>query len=686
VSTIRHRNTSVALALAVVTLPSLLLASDLQTHRFVLPAATAFEDGQGAHAVMLNDSGAVVLYNRVLIEDDGPGMGSDADWLKTDRAPTTEISGDTRVMKTLHIDRLGAFEAQLIAPPGVRIELNGHDLAPSSNSPTLEIPPSLLKEGDNEVVLSSLGGKGQTIKIAPTEDILRNNPERKNWPQRSFESTNAGKTWEPIHGEYMVRVHLTQYLPHGDVVSPVIELGGGLQNPDPLLTPVSVQSVVLSADADAPAGSQVELAYRAGSSPVYDAATWSDWRDLGSAYPAGSRYLQWKATLSTTDPLKTPLLRSVTVEAKGAKPSAPTWANQLRMGEFHNEEIRYTSMPFEYENPLSPRMVALRQKYKLDDIVAGASSETEKLVRLRDWIAHQWKICAPEDHYPAWDADEILTRKYGFCVQYACTLMQCAISLGYQARFVFGYNPGAFDGGGHEVCEVWSNEHRKWIFYDVNQNWFYFDPKRQEPMSMLEVHDVILKTYYGGQLASLDNPPQRRVRQDDIAVCYGTNMLPSLPPKEFERHFVDGHYTSPTRWLFFNYIPRNNFYEKPYPQPKTQGCDWDWCDYWCWEDAATPKRWLYRNFTARRNDVNWTINQVRFDATLTDKPGAISMQMGTITPYFDTYLVNVDGQGWEESARRFVWQLHPGRNRVEMRIRNTSGVQGPPSFLEVEMF
>jgi hypothetical protein len=205
VSTIRHRNTSVALALAVVTLPSLLLASDLQTHRFVLPAATAFEDGQGAHAVMLNDSGAVVLYNRVLIEDDGPGMGSDADWLKTDRAPTTEISGDTRVMKTLHIDRLGAFEAQLIAPPGVRIELNGHDLAPSSNSPTLEIPPSLLKEGDNEVVLSSLGGKGQTIKIAPTEDILRNNPERKNWPQRSFESTNAGKTWEPIHGEYMVR-------------------------------------------------------------------------------------------------------------------------------------------------------------------------------------------------------------------------------------------------------------------------------------------------------------------------------------------------------------------------------------------------------------------------------------------------------------------------------------------------
>ena len=684
-SAIHFRNISVCLALGVLTLPWRLLAGDIQTCRVVLPAAKAFEEGQGAHGVMLNDSGAVVLYDRVLVEDDGPGMGSDADWLKTDRAPTTEIAGETRVMKTLHIDHLGAFEAQLIAPPGVGIELNGRTLEPSSGSPTLEIPPSLLREGDNEVVLSSLGGKRQTIKIAPTEDILRNAPERKNWPRRSFKSLDGGKTWEAIHGEYMVRLHLTQYVPRGDVVSPVIDLGGGLEDPTPLLTPVSVQSVALSADADAPGGSQVELAFRAGSSPVYDAASWSDWRPSGSAYPAGSRYLQWKAALSSIDPLKTPRLRSVAIEAKLAKPSAPSWAKELRVSAFHNEKIRYTSMPFEYENPLHPRMVALRHKYKLDDVVAGASSETERLVRLRDWIAHQWTICAPAENYPAWDADEILTRKYGFCVQYAVTLMQCAISLGYQARFVFGYNPGAFDGGGHEVCEIWSNEHCKWMFFDVNQDWHYVDPKTLAPLSMLEVHDIILKTYYDGRPASIENAPQRRLPSDDIAVCYGTNMLPGLPPKEFSRHFVDGHFTSPTRWLFFNYIPRNNFYEKPYPQPKTQGADWDWSDYWCWEDAVTPKRWQYRNFTGRRSDVNWTINQVRFDATLTDRPGAISMQMGTVTPFFDAFLVNVDGQGWRESARSFAWHLHAGRNRVEMRIRNTSGVEGPASFLELEM-
>jgi transglutaminase-like putative cysteine protease len=684
-STIHWRSISFGSALAVFTLPWRLLAGDIQTHGVVMPAAKAFEEGQGAHGVMLDESGAVVLYNRVLIEDDGPGIGSDADWLKTDRAPTTEIAGDIRVKKILHIDRLGACEARLIAPPGLSLALNGCALTPSSGSSAVEVPPSMLKEGDNEVILSSLGGKGQTIKIALTEDILRNAPERKNWPRRSFKSTNAGKTWEAIQGEYMVRLHLTQYVPQGDVISPVIELGAGSEDRAPLLTPVLVQSVALSADADAPSGSRVELAFRAGSSPVYDAASWSDWLPSGSAYPAGSRYLQWKATLSSVDPLKTPLLRSVAVEAKLTRAPAPAWAGTLRVDDFHNEQIRYTSMPFAYENPLHPRMVALRRKYKLDDLVAGASSETERLVRLRDWIAHQWAINAPEENYPAFDADEILTRKYGFCVQYAVTLMQCAISLGYQARFVFGYNPGAFDGGGHEVCEIWSNEHSKWMFFDVNENWHLVRAKTLEPMSMLEVHDVILKTYYDGRTASLENAPQRRLRADDIAICYGTNMLPGPPPKEFARHFVDGHYTSPTRWLFFNYIPRNNFYEHPYPQPKTQGAHWDWSDYWCWEDAATPKRWLYRHFTARRSDVNWTINQVRFDATLTETPDMVSMQMGTVTPFFDTFLVNVDGQGWTESPGKFGWPLHPGRNRLEMRIRNTSGIQGPASFLELEM-
>ena len=119
----------------------------------------------------------------------------------------------------------------------------------------------------------------------------------------------------------------------------------------------------------------------------------------------------------------------------------------------------------------------MRRKYKLDAVVSGSASETEQLTRLRDWVSRQWKYQPPAVYYPAWDADEILRRKSGFCVQYAVVLMQTAISLGHQARFVFGDNPGGSYEAGHEVTEIWSNEHRKWIFLDGNVSLHYIDPK-----------------------------------------------------------------------------------------------------------------------------------------------------------------------------------------------------------------
>ncbi len=100
-----------------------------------------------------------------------------------------------------------------------------------------------------------------------------------------------------------------------------------------------------------------------------------------AAVPPGHRYLQWKAVLASRNPLRTPLLRSVAVEAKVRRQPAPAWAGTLKTVAFHNERIRYTSMPFEYEDPLHPRMAALRRKYKLDAVVSGAASETEQFVQ-----------------------------------------------------------------------------------------------------------------------------------------------------------------------------------------------------------------------------------------------------------------------------------------------------------------
>ena len=66
------------------------------------------------------------------------------------------------------------------------------------------------------------------------------------------------------------------------------------------------------------------------------------------------------------------------------------------------------------------------------------------------------------------------------------------------------------------------------------------------------------------------------------------------------------------------------------------------------------------------------------------REGTLAVQMGTVTPNFETFLVNVDSKGWKPAGGEFGWELSPGRNRLEMRTRNVSGVEGPVSWLEVE--
>jgi hypothetical protein len=607
----------------------------------------------------------------------------------TDRAPTTKLADDVRIRKVLHVERPEALEARLYVERGVQIEVNGSRIEAPSNTRFPTIPVGLLRPGNNEIVLSAMPEGSPSIKMALPEDIYRNAPERRGTPRRSFTSTDGGKTWKPAQGEYMVRLHLVQYATSGHVISPTIDLAGDEDRGSPLLAPSAVTAVRLKPRATTPEGTAVSLEARTGPCPVYDPARWSPWQPAADvAAPQGHRYLQWRATLTSSRPTQTPVLEDVAVEADVVA-SPPAWASQVIVTDVKNAEIRYTSIPFEYEDPNHPRMVALRKKYKLDDVVAGATSEMDKMVRLREWVARQWRFTAPKENYPAWDADEILTRKYGFCVQYAIVFMQCATALGHQTRFVFGNHSGALDGGGHEVCEWWSNDYGKWVFFDINQSWHHVNPKTGEPYNLLEIHDAIIRHYYGGEFADWRRRPQKTEDakySPDFAACYGGSTVPNEPVNEKMKawHIKDGLYRVPSRWLNLRYVPRNNYLTKPRPVPMLQGAHWDYSDYIVWEDAQTPKEWLYRNFTSRRSDLAWTIQQVRFDVTPAAEPGAVTVQMGTSTPYLDTFLVKVGEADWRPSEATFTWPLKAGVNRLEMRTRNTSAIDGPVSFIEVQ--
>jgi hypothetical protein len=368
--------------------------------------------------------------------------------------------------------------------------------------------------------------------------------------------------------------------------------------------------------------------------------------------------------------------------AEIAVPEPAPWTGKVRVLGCHNEEIRYTSIPFAYEDSRHPRLQALRRKYRLDEVVKDAPSELEKLSALRDWVAGQWKWTPPKDAYPAWDADEILESRSGFCVQFAVVYMQCALSLGFPARFVFGIHPRVT--GGHEVCEVWSNQFRKWIFMDPADNFHHVDPATKTPLGMLEVHERILRNCYGDQAASPETRPPEIPEALDIGTCYRLDREPSPAPAEdpkLERRRPWAY------WLLMRMMPRNNFHAQADPLPKCQGFSWEWTGYWAWEDRQTPRLWQrhFGNLTGRRSDWQWTLNQVRFAAETGDAPQTLVIRMGTVTPGFDSFLISVDHGGWVRCGAEWPWRLHPGANRIEMRVVNHAGVLGPPSFLEVAL-
>lgn len=665
-------------------------AGEQAVHVFRIGAAEAFEQGMGAWDVRMDDSGkAMILYNHVLFEDDGPGISSDAAWLKQNRAPIVEIGGAKRVKKVLHLDRPEAIEARLYAPRGVQVELNGSPVETNPRTHYPEVPTALLRPGDNEVVLSAPADKPVELKVAKREDILRNAPDRADNPPRSFKSDDGGKSWQVVpEGEIMLRLHLVRYVPEGSVILPVLDMAEGRGAPldptrDPgedaavLLSNVTVRSLTLKADAEEPGGTAVALAVRTGPGPVYEKGLWTDWQPAESAnVPAGHRWLQVRATLTSKDPTKTPRLKGVAIEVRLERDAPPAWAKGITLGEQNNEVIRYTSLPFAYEDPNHPKMVALREKYKLDEVVADGKTELEKLVILRNWVAQQWHFKAPSTYYPAWDADDIMTHKIGFCVQFAITYMQCAISLGYQARFVFGNNYAT----GHEVCEVWSNEYGKWVYMDCSGNFHCIDPRTAVPMSLLEVRDVILRTYYGDKPANWRNKPKETKTSDEIAICHGLDMTPTE-----RKRAKDGKFPVITKWMYLRAMPRNNFYAQPYPVPVCQGAHWDYSDFWCYQNHGMETEWEYRHFTGRRSDFDWTINQVSFAAKYGKLPNTVDVRMGSVTPYLEKFLVRIDGGEWKASEPVFTWTLHPGKNRVEMRTRNTSGVEGIVSFLEINL-
>ena len=500
----------------------------------------------------------------------------------------------------------------------------------------MRIPGRCLKRGRNEITFSHHG----VLHVDPGQG------------GSSFRSFDAGKTWHAgalgadanIKGDYLVRLRLKGFSPSGLITSGALDLadpkGKGIIAPR-----LTIKKLWLESEETTPDGTAIRFEMRSGSTPGFDPRHWSPWTtDRKVASPG--RFVQWRATLSTTSADATPGLESVSVRADVTTTDGDL--DGIALTRLEQPELLHSSYDFTYLTP-HRRVTRLVKQNNLQEVIAGGQTELEQLALLRDWVHSQWLgwQSGKYPYTPPWDPLEILeTTKgnwgYGMCTHYGATFAGCASALGFVARVVVIDH--------HCLAEVWSEELQKWILEDAGPT-RVFDATYEVdgvPINALELHDY-------------------RARGEANRV-----MANKLPDAKVERmkEYVDA-------FCRFGIPLRNDHLVFAEPAELRHGNrQYHWDGYLWWTDDIDPKYADNSLQSSRAADFYWSVNQTRIYLVAGEKRLELEVQFETVTPNFAHYLVKIDDGAWSESQAPLTWKLAPGENGLAVRSVNVFGKMG----------
>lgn len=629
---------------------------------------------------LTEDGGALALERGELYEDDGPSAGFS--YLPNLEKLTPEIA----IKKVLVVDRPAADSARFLIARGgdISVAINGRQAKLESLGKTgnywtaYRFDPKLLVAGENEFVVQGTG----EVWIARDDERAAGTLDRRAPPNRSQKSADGGKTWTDnqlgatgdIDGEYNIRLHLDHFLAEGTLVTPVVDLGNLAGRT--VAPPVSaIKQAQASVQANSAGAGSVSLAVRYGTTLSVDDQHWSAWQDLSSTNaalaPGQRRFVQFRVTLATTDPLRSPQLSGLTISADVIRPA--DWTQSVKLAEQQRSgPLVRSAMPFSYERWDHPRLAQLRKRHRLDEVVGDAQTELEVMTRLARWSSQAWpKLGHLKEIYPAWDSLAILaphadgTPIGGFCNQYNLVFLQACQSFGIVGRIV-SIGPGdrtEWIRGGHETVELWSNQLGRWVYFDGNTAWYVVDAESRQLLSLREMRNR--------QLAMrLERP------SPDVEVV-------KITPTRYEWKGLLG-------WpalVEMRIVPRNDFLSNAAPLPLNQGMrGWFWTGHYVWSDRQQPPRAIYSHHITRPGDWEWDVNCCHLLPVANEEPGNLIVQIDTHTPGLESLLVSRDGGPAEriDPALSIPWQLHAGENRLQVVSRNSAGRTGVPAVISLQ--
>lgn len=358
-----------------------------------------------------------------------------------------------------------------------------------------------------------------------------------------------------------------------------------------------------------------------------------------------------------------PLKAGDTIELNGRK------ASVRRLETLPYVESDY-SKRFKFDSFDNPKLKELRGRHGLEAVIASGKDEFERQVLLLDWTHRQFKKFGRPStncHGALGILGAIGEGHTFFCAQYAEVLVSAAASLGWVDRsLALRRHQGANKVGGsteHSVTEMWSNQHRKWVMFDPTSNMTL--ETNGVPLNAWEIRQEWF--YRGGtNLVFVVGRERKRYRKADLPIVLGKFA-------DFGNLTVDPD--EPDKYGFIGYIPNTDLMDAGY----------DYAKMFITKDALCDgTKWHVRTLPANPAvDPYFPIGQAAL--SLRAEGGDVRVALRTLTPNFKRYEVRLDRGGWNVAEEKFVWEIHPGVNRLEARTVNQFGVTGPVSMSEIEV-
>lgn len=522
----------------------------------------------------------------------------------------------------------------------------------------IDVPINFLKPGENEVVFRAVGDARWWLLV-----------ERGWSPARSAVSEDGGQTWRSSDlgyrnqgdGEYVVRLWIDQFVELGDLCSEIVDLLD-LKSRNGIASRRSV-SVRFETKMEVTDKTHARLEWRSGSTPVYDSSNWSVWQPIkvNGGPQQMERFLQWRVSLQTLNPAITPKLKKIRVSTFMEEKQGEI----VRVVGSCNPCLIRSSYRFAYLKAHESRAKILRDRWKLNELIEGVRSEFEIFLRLKQWVRNQWEDgwdMGEIEYCPPWDAMVILELAgqklgLGMCTHYATVMSHCCAALGLIARTQIMRS--------HCINEVWSSLHGKWIAMDVGgdsddrSKFTYHFERNGMPLSALEAHQAWVEKDFKGvkivpppPLATGDryNVEKRLSLFDRFMISLRNDELSTLEPGEPEHGKGSYHYDG---YLF-------------------------------WQDGNTEPLPWFSNYTNRKEDLYWSVNQVKIYLQQGDTTGQLCVDLDTETPNLKGFEIRKNSGDWVIQEARFNWILNRGENRLEVRPLNSFGRVGTVSWVVVQ--